>query len=89
VLGALNEGRVDTLVVPFGVSARGVRCAICGWLGTNGSTCPVCGKETEPVPDVVESAVAKALQQSSRVESLTVSEWDGKPPSEVGALLRF
>jgi hypothetical protein len=49
----------------------------------------VCGKATEAVPDVVESAVAKALQQSSRVETLTVAEWNGKPPSEVGALLRF
>jgi peptide chain release factor subunit 1 len=89
VLGALNEGRVDTLVVPFGASAGGVRCPACGWLGAKGSRCPMCGRATEPVPDVVESAVAKALQQRSRVETLTMSEWNGKPPSDVGALLRF
>jgi peptide chain release factor subunit 1 len=89
VLAALNDARVDTLVVPFGLSSEGVRCTSCGWLGLHGSTCPTCGAATEPVPDVVESAVAKALQEGSRVESLTLVNGEGGRSFDVGALLRF
>jgi peptide chain release factor subunit 1 len=89
VLAALNDGRVDTLVVPFGLSSEGVRCTSCGWLGLHGSTCPTCGGTTESVPDVVESGVAKGLQQGSRVESLTLVNGEGGRSFDVGALLRF
>jgi peptide chain release factor subunit 1 len=89
VLAALNDGRVDTLVVPFGFSSAGVRCPACEWLGLSRSACPMCGAATDPVPDVVESGVAKALQQGSRVESLTLVNGDGDRPFDVGALLRF
>jgi peptide chain release factor subunit 1 len=87
VLAALNEARVETLVVPFGASGPGVRCSSCGWLGTSGQPCPVCGNRTEPAADIVESAVAKALRQRSRVE--TLSDGNGEQPTDVGALLRF
>jgi peptide chain release factor subunit 1 len=89
VLAALNDGRVDTLVVPFGFSSAGMHCPSCGWLGLHGSPCPVCGSATEQVPDIVESGVAKALQQGSRVESLTLANGDRDRPFDVGALLRF
>src|SRR5207247_1069507 len=56
VLEALNEGRVDTLVVPFGVAAPGVRCTACGSLASGGERCPMCGGRMQAVPDVVESA---------------------------------
>jgi len=87
VLAALNEGRIDTLVVPFGLAAEGVRCTRCGWLGTSAGACRMCGGPTEKVRDVVESAVEKALQQNSRVDILT--SWNGREAAEVGALLRF
>ena len=89
VLAALNDGRVDTLVVLFGFSSAGVRCPSCGWLGLHGSVCPMCGARTVPAPDVVESGVAKALQQGSRIESLSLVDGDGDRPFDVGALLRF
>ena len=89
VLAALNDGRVDTLVVPFGMSSQGVRCTSCGWLGLDGSTCPIDREPTEPVLDVIESGVAKALQQGSRVESLTMVNGDSGRPFDIGALLRF
>jgi peptide chain release factor subunit 1 len=89
VLAALNDGRVDTLVVPFGFSSAGVRCPSCGWLGLHGSVCPMCGSTAEPAPDVVESGVAKALEQGSRVQSLTLVNGDADRPFDVGALLRF
>jgi peptide chain release factor subunit 1 len=88
-LAALNEARVDTLVVPFGRSAPGVHCPRCGWLGGDGSECPVCGGETEAVADVVESGVEKALRQSARVETLSFLDGRGSPLPDVGALLRF
>ena len=87
VLAALNDKRIDTLVVPLGLAVEGVRCTQCGWLGTSGTVCMACGGVTEHVGDVVESAVAKAIQQSSRVETLT--NLDGPEKVEVGALLRY
>jgi peptide chain release factor subunit 1 len=90
VLNALNESRVETLVVPFGQFADGVRCTNCGGLAVSGPSCPVCGKPTEPVPDIVEEAVAKALGQGTRVETLTVLNADrANGFHDVGALLRF
>jgi peptide chain release factor subunit 1 len=88
-LAALNEARVETLVVPYGRTERGVRCPRCEWLGTHGSTCTACGGQTEPIVDVVDGAVAKALRQSSRVETLTALNGERAPLKDVGALLRY
>jgi peptide chain release factor subunit 1 len=86
VLSALNEGRVDTLVVPFGISRSGVRCPQCGWLAVGGKKCPRCGSRFEEAPDVIEAAVEAALRQSSKVETLDRNVTDEK---EIGALLRY
>jgi peptide chain release factor subunit 1 len=88
VLHALNEGRVDTLVVPFGLSLPGARCTECGRLAAAGSVCGTCSGKLEPVPDVVESAVAGAIRQSSRVEILSLLEPE-VTSHQVSALLRF
>ena len=89
VLGALNDGRVETLVVPFGLSGRGARCVDCGRLASKGSKCATCGGRLEAVPDVVESAVAAALRQSSRVETLSLTTPADGNHQEIGALLRY
>jgi peptide chain release factor subunit 1 len=88
VLEAVNLVRVDTLVISFRFSSQGVQCTSCGWLALEGATCPTCGNPMEPVADMVERAVAKALQQGSRVESLTMVTGNALP-FDVGALLRF
>jgi peptide chain release factor subunit 1 len=88
-LSALNGGRVDTLLVPFGVSRKGVRCSSCGRLALEGERCATCGGRMAPVPDVVESAVTSALRQSARVETLSVIELDRPEESDIGALLRY
>jgi peptide subunit release factor 1 (eRF1) len=89
VLQALNDGRVDTLVVPFGLSARGLRCTNCGRLWAEGGRCRTCRGRLEPVPDVVESAVASALRQSARVETITFAGPRSLDGEKIGALLRY
>jgi peptide chain release factor subunit 1 len=88
VLHALNEVRVDTLVVPFGLSQPGVRCNQCGLLAPAGSVCPVCGGKLEPVPDVIESAVAAAMLHGSRVEILSLLD-PQETVETIAAMLRF
>jgi peptide chain release factor subunit 1 len=90
VLDALNEARVDTFVVPFGLFADGRRCMNCGRLALSGDRCSACGGATGPVPDVVESAVAAALGQGASVETLTLFNADSERGfHDVGALLRY
>ena len=87
-LTALAEGRVGELLVPIELSAPGAACPACGRLAEHGSTCAACGARLEPVPDVVEAAVAQAFQQGCRVE--TVVERDALASvGGIGALLRF
>jgi peptide chain release factor subunit 1 len=89
VLEALNEGRVDTLAVPFGLEAKGQRCTRCGRLWMDQPRCPICRGQVEMVPDVVESAVAAAIRQSARVETISFAEQDVFGPEQIGALLRY
>jgi len=93
VLAALNEDRVEALVVPFGLAREGLRCTSCGRLTLEGSVCPTCGGQLERVSDIVESAVASALRQGSRVETVGLAEGgpvvEGANGEGVGALLRY
>ncbi|MBI4261028.1 MAG: hypothetical protein HY658_10720 [Actinobacteria bacterium] len=87
-LRALGEARAATLVVSSEVRAEGLACPRCGRLATGGTACEACGEKLQPVPDVVEAAVAQALRQGTRVEVVTedglLEELGG-----VGATLRF
>jgi peptide chain release factor subunit 1 len=89
VLAALNEGRVQTLVVPFGLESKGVRCSECGRLAQRGSRCRTCGGPLEPIADVVESAVASALRASARVEMVSVGGRESPDGGRIGAFLRY
>jgi len=86
-LRALNDARVDTLVVPFDSGSPGVRCPECGLLDADRKRCPRCGVPTAPVIDLVDAAVAAALRQRATVETVThaLTEDDGA----MGALLRY
>lgn len=87
-LAVLGEQRVDRLLVDIDFSAPGVRCPACSTLAESGSSCRVCGGEVEPVPDVVESAVAVTLRHGGSVQTVTMNgslaEIGG-----IGAFLRF
>lgn len=87
-LAALNERRVDTLLVSDGYEAPGWRCRACGLVALKGRGCPACGTDMDQVDDVVEEAVEEALAQSCRVE-VCVGNADLDVLGRIGALLRF
>ena len=87
-LTALGENRAGTLVVAMDLRAPGRECPSCGRLAERGRRCGTCGAKTREVADVVEGAVAQALRQGCRVE--TVSEAGALAArGGIGALLRF
>lgn len=87
-LTALQEGRVETLVVARDRQREGTRCTQCGFVFSRAMPqCPYDGGELAPVPDVVEEMVRIAQAQEAQVEFVdpnAVAELRG-----VGALLRF
>jgi peptide subunit release factor 1 (eRF1) len=87
-LAAVAEGRAAEILVGLDLSAPGFSCPSCGRLTERGTRCPACGSTMEPVADVVEEAVARAVRQGSRVE--TIVHPDGLARyGGIGALLRF
>jgi peptide subunit release factor 1 (eRF1) len=69
-LGALHEGRVMLLAADDGLCMPGSRCENCGALRDEiVRQCPVCGSgAVEPVEDVVEMALERALEERSNLE---------------------
>jgi peptide subunit release factor 1 (eRF1) len=91
VLRALNERRVELLLLDERFSARGTVCPECGWIGPEGQrSCPADGARLEPREDVGERAVELALQQSAELLPIPRRE-DGvvRPRGGIGAVLRF
>jgi hypothetical protein len=67
-LGAIEEHRVDKLLVSDGFAVPGGRCPSCGHLGVGTRQCTRCGSTNVVVGDVVELAVEEALAQHAVVE---------------------
>lgn len=86
VLAALNEGRVECLLVDEGFTAAGLRDSETGMLYAE-ENAPR-DRPLEHVDDVVEPAIEKAIEQSARV--LRVSRHDDLGPlGGIGAVLRY
>ncbi len=88
VFEALFERRVDAVIVRADYEAPGVRCAECGWLGMDGSSCPHDGIALEHSPDVIDDAIDLALLQAARVV-VTDPNGDAQPSEPIAALLRY
>lgn len=88
VLAALNERRVDLLLVSRGYVAQGWKCPSCGGLFAMGRNCAACATEMALLDDVVEEAVHEALMQHVRVD-VCVGNADLDVLGRIGALLRF
>jgi peptide subunit release factor 1 (eRF1) len=88
-LEALNEQRVEVLLLQENFDAAGVCCPQCGWLGPHGvTTCPVDGTPTLERDDITDLAVRRALRQSARVVLVRDDE-RLEPLGSIAALLRF
>jgi peptide chain release factor subunit 1 len=91
VLQALNERRVECLLLDERFTAPGTGCPECGWLGPDGErTCPVDGRELEQLDDLTETAIELTLQQSAEILAVRRRREElHKRAGGVAALLRF
>jgi peptide chain release factor subunit 1 len=88
-LGAVSEGRVQTLVVSDGYHAPGYRCQSCTYItGQALSACPFCGGEISEIPDAVELAIRRVMEQGGEVEIIRQKE-KLDSAGGIGALLRY
>jgi peptide subunit release factor 1 (eRF1) len=88
-LAALNERRVEILLVQDGQHPPGVRCDRCGWIGpAEAQVCPVDQGDLAQRPDIVEDAIELALEQAAEV--LVVRSHDDLEAHDgMGSVLRF
>jgi peptide chain release factor subunit 1 len=89
VLAALNEQRVETLLLDAGFSGPGAQCPQCGWIGAQSAgKCPADGTDLDARPNIADLAIERALAQDARVVTLT-----DRPETEqhggIAAVLRF
>lgn len=87
-LEALNEHRVERLVVSKGFSKEGWRCPEADSLHAIGPNHPVTGAPLVRVPDVVEDAIEVALTSKIPV-TICVADADLDVLGRIGALLRY
>jgi peptide chain release factor subunit 1 len=86
VLEALNEQRVEILLVGDGVRSEGGRDQVTGMLyaGDHGPS----GQELERCENIVEPAIEKAIEQSAKVIKVRHHD-DLGPLGGIGAVLRY
>jgi peptide chain release factor subunit 1 len=90
-VGALNERRVETLLLDEQFSAPGVSCPQCGWLGAGDErTCPVDGRELDRLDDLTDAAIELALHGAAEIMAMRHrrEEFEERAGG-VAALLRF
>jgi peptide subunit release factor 1 (eRF1) len=88
-LAALNEQRVEVLLLQDNFDAAGVCCPQCGWLGpSNVDACPADGTETVGREDITDLAVRRAITQSAQVVRISDDERLEEMGS-IAAVLRF
>jgi peptide chain release factor subunit 1 len=88
---ALNERRVETLLLDEQFSAPGVSCPQCGWLGAGDErTCPVDGRELDRLDDLTDAAIELALHGAAEIMAMRHrrEEFEERAGG-VAALLRF
>jgi peptide subunit release factor 1 (eRF1) len=88
-LTALNEQRVEALLLQDNFDAAGVCCPQCGWLGPAGVTaCPADGTPTVERDDITDLAVRRTITQAAQVVVVRDDE-RLEPLGSIAALLRF
>jgi hypothetical protein len=90
VLRALNERRVEVLVLDEQFSERGSQCPEDGWLGPpDEARCPVDGTPLVAVEDLTDAAIELALQQSAGLLEVRHNREAFSPHGGIAAVLRF
>ncbi|MCJ7700276.1 MAG: hypothetical protein MUO62_01730 [Anaerolineales bacterium] len=88
-LRAVHEGRVQVLLIAEGFRAEGFRCLGCGYLTAQDmDQCPFCGSKFEKIPDAVELAVRKVLQDGGEVDVFH-NDPTLKEHGNIGGTLRY
>lgn len=87
-LDALNDHRVEHLVVSKHYAQEGWRCPTSGYLAAKGPSHPVHASPLDLVDDVVEDAIEEALTQKVPV-TICVDNPDLDVLGRIGALLRY
>ncbi len=88
-LAAVNDGRVQVLVMQDGFRAIGFQCQGCGYVTARKiQVCQYCGSKFQEIPDAIEMAVHKVLKAGGDIEVLQhqhkVSGFEN-----IGAILRY
>jgi hypothetical protein len=69
ILTAAHAGQIQTLLVAEGYTSAGHRCRQCGYVTmAPGEQCSFCGGAFEQIPDAVEAAISKVIEQGGRVD---------------------
>jgi peptide chain release factor subunit 1 len=90
VLRALNERRVEVLLLDEQFSAPGRQCPQCGWLGpSDAQRCPVDGSELIHLEDLTDAAIELTLQQSASMLAVRHDRDALNAHGGIAAVLRF
>ncbi len=89
VLAALNERRVELLIVESGYSLAGRRCPSCGTVEFSEQSCPSCRMEMQPVSDIVEEAEELAIRQDAAVIEVPPGLEPMAQADKIAAKLRY
>jgi hypothetical protein len=88
-LGAIREGRVNTLLVMEDFEQAGFHCNGCGYLSTQELVkCPFCGGTFDRIDAAVEMAVQETLRNNAEVKVITENDLLVEIGS-IAAILRY
>ena len=87
-LDAINNGRVQMLLVSEGYSKPGYRCKDCDSLAASEVGCEPCGGTAEKVMDVIDLAVSAVMRGGGDVE-VVHDNAELTAAGNIGALLRY
>lgn len=88
-LDAVNNARVQRLVLAEGYSQSGYQCPGCGTLVAKAApACPNCGAALSPALDVIDLAVSAVLRTGGDVEVIHKNP-ELEQKGKIGALLRY
>ncbi len=87
-LKSLNRGEAKTLLVTRHFSKAGRICPKCQFLFIDEVRCPTCRIKTDPLLDVIDEAIEKAMDKNCQVEHINPPLSLGRY-GKIGALLRY